>query len=194
MSLHRLPNALENEKSVLFLRRHWIELLHVFFYLIVLVAIPFALLFTTRLTGLNLLQGTIAPFVVVGLSIYAIFTFIIFITQFTDFYLDTWIVTTDRIINIEQHGLFSRLVSEVQLNEIQDVTSETKGFLETFLTYGDVYIQTAAERERFNFKNIDNPDSVKATIVKLVQDCRARHRNDQTAQVQTAIDQAPRTA
>jgi uncharacterized membrane protein YdbT with pleckstrin-like domain len=96
-------------------------------------------------------------------------------TQFTDYYLDTWIVTNERIINIEQKGLFSRIVSELHLNQVQDVTSETHGIVATFLSYGDVHIQTAGARERFNFKQIDNPEKIKQIITKLVQDDKRRH-------------------
>jgi hypothetical protein len=133
----------------------------------------------------------LAPFVLVGTLIYTMFVLIIFLTQFTDYYLDTWIVTTERIINIEQHGLFSRLVSELHLRDIQDVTSETKGFMETFMTYGDVYIQSAAEQQRFNFKNIDNPDSVKEVILRLVQEDQTRHPVDVPATPAPAVIPPP---
>ena len=194
MNLHRLPNALQGEKPVLFLRRHWVELVHITLYLIALIAVPILIFIGLKMVGVEPLQDPLLePFVVVGGSIYAFFVLIIFLTQFTDYYLDTWIVTTERVINIEQHGLFSRLVSELHLNEIQDVTSETKGFLETFLTYGDVYIQSAATRERFNFRNVDNPDYVKEVIIRLVQEDKVRHPVDVPATpIPTAIT-PPRT-
>lgn len=176
MNLHKLPNALKGEKPVLFLRRHWLEVLSIFFYTFVLLVIPLLLLFGFRSLGIEPFSDPVLqPFAIVAASIYLLFVLIIFFTQFTDYYLDTWIVTTERIINIEQHGLFSRLVSELHLNEIQDVTSETHGFLETFLTYGDVYIQSAAERQRFTFKNVDNPDDIKQVIIRLVQEDKLRH-------------------
>lgn len=179
ISLHKLPNALEGEKPVLFLRRHWVEIFSIFSYLVLLLAIPTIIIFAMTYIDTNpFTDPLLAPFILIGTAIYLIFVLIIFLTQFTDYYLDTWIVTTERIINIEQHGLFSRLVSELHLRDIQDVTSETKGFMETFLTYGDVYIQSAAEKQRFNFKNIDNPDSVKEIIVRLIQEDKARHPVD----------------
>jgi hypothetical protein len=176
ISLHNLPNALEGEKPVLFLRRHWIEVLSILFYTGILAVIPVLILIGLRSVDVTPFSTVaLQPFTIVASSVYILFVLIILFTQFTDYYLDTWIVTTERIINIEQHGLFSRLVSELHLNEIQDVTSETHGFLETFLTYGDVYIQSAAERQRFTFKNIDNPDEVKQTIIRLVQEDKIRH-------------------
>ena len=193
MNLHQLPNALQGEKPVLFLRRHWIEVLVIFLYFIALAGIPFLLLFGMQYVGITPFQDPLlAPFAIVAASIYTMFILVIFITQFTDYYLDTWIVTTERIINIEQKGLFSRLVSELHLNEIQDVTSETHGFLETFLTYGDVYIQSAGQTGRFNFKNVDNPDYVKEIIIRLTQEDKVRHPVDHPATPMPATIEPPR--
>ena len=58
-------------------------------------------------------------------SVHMAFAFI----EFTDYYLDTWIVTTERIISIEQKGLFERTASELDLISVQDATAEVHGFL-----------------------------------------------------------------
>ncbi len=174
--LDRLPNQIRGEKTVLFLRRHWVELLITFITFLGLSIIPLIILGILSLVDFfpfgHIFWGPLA-FVLLG--IYSIFVVTIIITQITDYYLDTWIVTTERIINIEQQGLFSRVISELHLNEVQDITAETHGMFATFLTFGDVYIQTAATRERFNFKNIDNPEQVKQQILKLVRQDKLRH-------------------
>lgn len=176
INIRQLPNCIEGEKTVLFLRRHWVSNISILFYSIILFGLPILLRISMTYLDFNLMDNPdIAPFILVATAIYSLFVMIIVLSQFTDYYLDTWIVTTERVINIEQNGLFNRTVSELHLNEIQDVTSETEGFLATFLTFGNVYVQTAAEKERFNFKQIDNPDQVKETIVRLVQDDKLRH-------------------
>lgn len=175
ISLSRLPNQERNEKTVLFLRRHWIELFVMLGYLIALLSMPVIIYFLLSSTGLNLFSETLAPFTSIFTSVYVLIILIIMMTQFTDYYLDTWIVTNERVINIEQHALFSRIVSELHLNQVQDVTAETHGFLPTIFTYGDVYMQTAGTRERFNFKKVDNPESVKQTVTRLVNEDKARH-------------------
>jgi len=84
-----------------------------------------------------------------------------------DYYFDVWIVTDKRIVNIEQKALFSRVVSELELEKIQDITSDVKGVIPTFLNYGDLYVQTAAEMERFVFHNIPDPYAVKDMVMNL---------------------------
>lgn len=175
LSLNKLPNQSPSEKTVLFLRRHWIELVVLAIYSVILISLPIIIGFSLGNLENSLLSSVFGPIGAVFLAIYLLFVAIIIITQFTDYYLDTWIITNERIINIEQHGLFSRVISELHLADVQDVTSETSGFISTFLSYGDVFIQTAAERERFNFKNVDNPDKVKETIIMLARSDKRRH-------------------
>ncbi len=175
LNLKNLPNQQRDEKTVLFLRRHWIELLQIALYFIVLTGVPIGFLFLLNEISTQSPAGYWPQILTLLLSCYAFCVIIITMTQFTDFYLDTWIVTNERIINIEQKGLFSRIVSELHLNQVQDVTSETHGFLPTMLSYGNVYIQTAGTRERFNFKTVDNPDEVKKIITRLVEEDKRRH-------------------
>lgn len=84
-----------------------------------------------------------------------------------DYYLDVWIVTNKRVVNVEQKGLFMRDVSELRYNKIQDITTEVKGVIPTFLNYGNVYIQTAGEQLRFLFHNVPDPYSIKGQLVEL---------------------------
>ncbi len=179
MRLDQLPNSEPHEEVILFLRRHWIELLKIFVFTGILLLVPVIVLVILIVSGSTMLESPIwGPISVVLLSSYLLIVLIITATEMTDYWLDVWIVTNERIINTEQHGLFKRLVSEVRLDQIQDITSETLGFAETFLTYGDVYIQTAANKERFQFKNIDNPDEVKIKISELTKACKNTHTHE----------------
>jgi membrane protein YdbS with pleckstrin-like domain len=177
--LDKLPNSLPEEKVSVFLRRHWIDLLKIFLLSGLMLLVPVAVIAILELGNIDLLSSAFwGPLSILMLASYILIVYSITLTEITDYWLDVWIVTTERVINAEQHGLFNRLVSEVHLEQIQDITSETRGFLETFLTYGDVYVQTAGERERFRFKNVDNPDDVKITISELVTTCKNTHHHD----------------
>lgn len=178
MHLKSLPNARPGEHVVLFLRRHWIDVLRVFMFTTFLIIIPLfvggALVFVDAPV---LSHAVFGPILLSLLGAYLLIVLIVTITEITDYWLDVWIVTNERIINSEQHGLFNRVVSEVHLNQIQDITSEQRGLIGTFLTFGNVYAQTAAERERFTFKNIDNPDTVKIHIGELITACKTTHHH-----------------
>ena len=100
------------------------------------------------------------------------------LTSMEYLHLDVWTVTTDRVINREQNGLFNRVVSEMDLYRIQDVTAEQKGFFPTILHYGNVYIQSAGVKERFIFEQVPSPYRVAKIIQKLDERAKQEHHVD----------------
>jgi len=86
--------------------------------------------------------------------------------KITDYWLDTWVLTNERVIDIVQKGLFKREIAEFKLNKVQDVAFEVKGIIPTLLHYGDVRIQTAGFDRNFIFWTVPNPQEIKNTILK----------------------------
>ena len=80
--------------------------------------------------------------------------------------LNTVIITNYRIIENEQRGFFNRKVSELSLHNVQDVTAEMKGIIQTMLRFGSILIHTAAEEDMFVFEDIPHPERVKDAIMK----------------------------
>jgi ABC-type multidrug transport system fused ATPase/permease subunit len=168
------------EKVVYILRRHWITFLGAMCFYAILLAIPagFYVFIGYAFPDIlaNLLNGrTLFPIVVLVVSLYYLSIWLFLFTAFIDYYLDLWTITTDRIVNIEQAGLFSRTISEADLYKIQDVTSEVKGLLPTIFNYGTVYIQTATEKERFVFEQVPNPNEIREKIIQLAEEDRKYH-------------------
>ena len=162
------PNQKPNEHILMFLRRHWIEVVKIISTNILLACIP-AIFFVIyyNYTGFVVTPVILALATLLGSAFY-LFIVLYAFTNFVDYYLDVWIVTNQRVINIEQKGLFSRIVSEKDLGKMQDITSEVDGFFATLLNYGDVHIQTAGETERFIFRQIPFADEVSRRISNLV--------------------------
>lgn len=113
-------------------------------------------------------SGSLGYAIIVMLgALYYIFLAILLYGFWLNYYLDMFIVTNKRVVDVEQRGLLSRTVSEQPLYRIQDVTSEVDGAMAHLFRYGNVYIQTAGEKERFIFEQIDNPELVVRTILSL---------------------------
>lgn len=175
MRLDHLPNQRPNEHVVLFMRRHWFAILTIIVAFLILNGIPLGLgWFFWETVEAWMANPVVGPLIVVVGSIYFLSIWLFAFLEFTDYYLDTWIVTNERIINIEQEGLFHRTASELDLSAVQDTTAEIRGILQTVFTYGNVFVQTAGSKGRFHFKNIDNPETVKEQINKLVEDDKKR--------------------
>jgi uncharacterized membrane protein YdbT with pleckstrin-like domain len=153
------------------IRRHWFD---IFLQYIPVMGALFLLLAVAASSGLWMSEsspeGESALFFFESLFLLMLWMYASLI--FVDYYLDVWIVTDRRVINIEQKGLFSRQVSELYYAKIQDVTTEVKGLFPTFLNYGDLFVQTAAEKERFRFHNIPNPYEVKDLVMRLQKEGR----------------------
>lgn len=163
----KFPGQREDEVIILFLRRHWfiflVRLLLILIFIIGLVGIYFLFLALNT----NLAESEYYNLLIFGESLATLFVWNFFFILWLDYYLDAWIVTDERIINIEQRGFFTRKISELKLTKIQDVTSEIIGVIPTLLNYGNIYVQTAGEKERFTFFQIPDPNSVKNVIVQL---------------------------
>ena len=164
---YHFPGQHKNEKVILLLRRHPFILLGnvlaIGFFIFLLIAF-WAL-------GINFLPDFFEP-PYLNFTIFASIIWILFLWLYTfiiwaDYYLDVWIITNERLLDIEQKGLFHRIISELRLSKIQDITSEVPGFIPTFFHFGNISIQTAAEQERFRLDQIPHPIRARRTIIKI---------------------------
>ncbi|HUT22500.1 MAG TPA: PH domain-containing protein [Candidatus Bipolaricaulota bacterium] len=172
VSLTHFPNQQADETIILSMRRHWIAVFKLIVMFIALVGL--ILLFDlVAYEYTEIWSGEVGfSLMILGNSAYLLFVLLFSFSHFVDYYLDIWIVTDKRIINIEQKGLFARVVSEKELFRMQDVTSEVEGFWATFFNYGDVFIQTAGETSRFVFRQVPNASEVAQKISDLVTKTR----------------------
>lgn len=157
----------EGEEIIMVLHRNWFYLLQQYFFLFLIVGIFFAGLsfvpdlYPNLLSGMNKQVGLFAQnFFMLAVWIYG---FLIWV----DYYFDIWIVTNERIVNIEQKGMFTRKVSEMTYAKMQDISTEVVGFIPTIINYGDVKIQTAGENENFIFRTVSDPYHVKSVLAEL---------------------------
>ena len=76
------------------------------------------------------------------------------------------ILTNQRLIIIEQKNLFTRQISESELDKIQNLTVEVKGMMKTLLNFGNIKITTAGVALELSIRNIENPYKVQQQIAK----------------------------
>lgn len=179
MKINKFIRQKSYEHIVYILRRHPLTFLPTVFLFLVLWIIPVVLF----LMGQNLYpdffaESQIHPLIVLGGSTYYLSTFLFFYAQFIDYYLDIWIVTNDRIVDVEQHGLFHKTTTELDLFRIQDITTQVQGIYETFFKYGDVTITTASTTSSIVFRKIPHPDKVREDLIQLADEDRKYHQSD----------------
>ena len=98
----------DGEEILTVVHRHWFDILSQFFIIFIMLLLLFgSFVFTSPIIGSS--DGKLSPnlFLFVE-NIFFIFIWLFFFVIWIDYYFDVWIVTNERIVNIEQKGLFSR--------------------------------------------------------------------------------------
>ena len=147
------------------IHRHWfIFVLETLGLIAAAVLPPFFILFMSKMLVLNI-SGSLFAF---GYSLWLLFVWLAFFILFTDYYLDVWVITSKRIVGIEQIGLFNRTATSCFISKIQDVEIKIDGVIPTLLNFGDIRLHTAgAERGVLSMGNIPAPQRVKELILRL---------------------------
>lgn len=86
------------------------------------------------------------------------------IESYITWYFNVYIVTDKRIIDVDFAPLFVKRVSETNYEKVEDTSYQMSNFFQTIFNYGSVYIQTAAEKREFEFKNVPKPAKVQDII------------------------------
>ncbi len=173
--VHRLLHKIslqQNEKVLLIVRKHWFTYFVSTLGIIGIGILPFIVI------------AFVAPFIAANPAVPAFFTavwllaiWMMFFTVWTNYYLDIWIVTDKRIINIDQVYLFKRNISTLRVERVQDIKIEVHGFFATFFDFGNIQIQTAGPEASFYLiKGIPNPSNVRNAILERV-DLTTEHKD-----------------
>lgn len=122
----------------------------------------------------NMLGNYFGDYVLIIYLVFLIILWISFFIEYTDFMLDTWVLTNDRLVDVDQLGLFSRRISTLSLDRIQDITVQESGFLNSMLGIGTVFIQTAGTEDEFKIRGMREPSHVKDIIMQTYQGSKDR--------------------
>ena len=167
----------EGEEILTIVRRHWFSLavegaVNIFIFVLVAAALVVAdaSLITAGGSGEEL--QVLLPVGFFALGFIGLLLWMHFFASWSDHWLDAWVVTTERVVDIEQHGFFKREVSSFPLSKVQDVTYTVSGIIPTWLHFGDVRIQTASISEDFIMKQIPFPDLVRDRLEDLLQESK----------------------
>lgn len=166
-SRRRFNEITEKEEIIRIIHRHWFNIFQQFLIIIVVAILLFSGLFIFPRLFPAFQEPELYPLFIFLETTFALLVWIYAFLIWVDYFFDVWIITSERVVNIEQKGLFMRGVSELKYSKIQDVTSEVEGFFPTVLNYGDVHVQTAGEEARFIFRQIPDPYGIKNIIMEL---------------------------
>lgn len=156
------------EKVVLFLRKHWITNIPWMLMTAVMFLVPS---FTSNLSIFATIPDN---FMFIFILIWYLISTAYFLESFLTWFFNVYIVTDERIVDIDFFNLIYKEVSDANIDKIQDVTYKMGGVVRTLFNYGDVLIQTASEVPNFEFLAVPKPDKV----AKVLQDLRIEEQQE----------------
>ena len=149
-------------------RRHWFvvfsEVVAMFFMLLV----PAIAFFLISNSGVINIRGNTVHLALALESMWALFVWLMFSKFWVNYYLDVWVITGKRLIDIEQKGFFHREVSTLNFENIEDISVVIKGIIPSFFKFGEIRVQTAAEAREFVMKMAADPTNIKNNLLRLI--------------------------
>lgn len=147
------------EEIILFLRKHPITLLPKALFAVLMILAPSIL---SIFPILSFLPSNFQLIVVLG---WYLITIAFVLESFLTWFFNVYLITDERIVDIDFYNLIYKEVSDANIDKIQDVTYKMGGVVRTLFNYGDVLIQTASEVPNFEFLAVPRPDKV-ATVLQ----------------------------
>ena len=152
----------DKEEVVLFLRQHPIVNVTWILIVIFMSVIPSIFGFFPPYANLP------ANFQFVITMGWYMFVFGYALAKFMGWFFNIYILTDERVVDVDFQNIFFRKISTAKIEEIQDINIQSSGSFETFFGYGSIFIQTAAEVSQFEFMLVPNPDKVGKIINQMI--------------------------
>lgn len=154
----------EDEPVLLLLRQH--PIVNIPWMLIaILLSIAPIILFPLVPSLLQFFPGRFGMIAIIG---WYTIVFGYALEQFLIWFYNIYIITDERIIDVDFYSLLFKKVSEAKLENIEDISAANSGFLQSIVDYGDITIQTAAEVPEIEFERVPHPDRVQKLLSELL--------------------------
>jgi len=152
-----------DEEILLVLRRHWFTNLS---WIITFFVLIFAPILLSKVPFLDFFNSS---FRFILILFWYLVSFAFAFEKFLSWYFNVFILTEERVIDIDFDNLLYKNISEAQISMIQDVTVTQGGVSQTLFNYGSVYIQTASEVPQIEVLKVPNPN----LVLKVLQQMRS---------------------
>lgn len=159
-----------NEELYLVIRKHWIILIEIWFFILILSALCGWVFFAGNFAQIPtiFLVLTIVGMLMVWLQ----YIFVHWVNN----ELDLLIVTNRRIISYDQIKFLDRKMSQTTIDLVQEVNASTSWLLWNLLHYGNIMVKTASDSASnvsdFNMTQISDPIETSRAIHGFIDEYR----------------------
>lgn len=154
----------EGEKVIKIIHKHWASFLIPSGKIFLAFCLPFFLapfLFSSNI-GLIIFIVLILAALVFAINIWM------------KWYFDLFVLTNQRIINIDQKGIFSREVSEATYINVQGANYELSGIFSMMFNYGNVKIQATGIKNLLKINSVEKPKELQELILDIKAKAEAK--------------------
>lgn len=169
----RFADQEEGEQIELFLRQHWITNVPWLLTTIFLIFLPIGLDYLNKVMGLVQISQIPLEVQLSGWILWYMLVTAYVLGKMLGWYFNIYIVTNLHLVDINFHNLLNRDITEVRLDDVESAKAQVKGVLGALFNFGDLIIETAAERQQIHFGLVPKPDFVKERI----QDLQEKQKN-----------------
>lgn len=151
------------EKILLLLRKHWVTNLPWIFIVSAMAAAPFILNIFPLLAflpGRFRLIAMVIWYMIISASI---------LESFLSWYFNVYIITDERLVDVDFYSLVYKKISETKIDRIQDVSYAQGGLVQALFNYGSVTVQTAGEMPEFELEAVPQPAKIAKLLNQLIQ-------------------------
>ena len=164
----RFISEQEDEEVVLLLRAHPITNLKWILISMVMIIVP------EVLTAVGAFADVPVKFLVLGKLVWYLVILAYGLERFLNWYYSVFIVTNERVVDIDFVNLLTRIVSYANLNHIEEPTMTSGGFVQSIFRYGNIHIPTAAEISMIEARAVPYPERVISIISELSEELEKR--------------------
>jgi hypothetical protein len=154
----------ENEKIYFTIRRYGLTLFWWWLLIFLLISIPFFFMFWLFQNGWW------------GITLFVLPVAIALILLIRSMYLwrkNCLFITSHRLVDHEQRGLFDKIVSELTYDQIEDVSGRVRGIGGTIFRYGELSVQTGNGKVKIMAVKIKHP----LLLQEKINELRERYLN-----------------
>ena len=109
-------------------------------------------------------------FQLVTVLLWYLLTTAFILEQFLGWYFNVFIVTDERVIDVDFKNLVYKNISAAKIEHVEDVTAETSGAIPSFFNFGTVTLQTAGSVPEFEIRDTPWPSKVAKFLHEMMME------------------------
>jgi len=162
------------EKVYALIRKHWITNINWVFRYILYSILPIILIILVIGLKLNTTFLSLKAFFLI-IMIYYSFIFTNIIRLFFNWYFNLFFITDERIIQYKFKILGKYIISEINLENIDDIKQSSGGFLGQFLDFGDLEVCGENVNTQMFLNKIAKPTEIRTIVTDLFKQAKLKY-------------------